>query len=329
MSDATVESKPKRVIKGVRPMTTFERRFQKGAVLFITIVPMLGLAAAVWFLWGNGLAWSDVVAFVVMYLVTTLGVTVGFHRMLTHASFRTSSWLRTSWAVAGSMAVEGPVLTWVADHRRHHAHSDEEGDPHSPHVHEGDGLLAVLGGLWHAHVGWLFKKEASQPERWCADIYADPAIRRVDQLFFPLVAVSYVLPALIGLALTGTWIGAFSAFLWGGLVRMFVLHHVTWSINSICHFFGQRPYESGDESTNNWPLAILSMGESWHNNHHAFPSSAYHGLRWYQVDISAYVIRVMAALRLVRDVKRPSVGAMERKAKSPVERRSRKARVTA
>ncbi|MCW2927247.1 MAG: acyl-CoA desaturase, partial [Thermoleophilia bacterium] len=280
----------------------------------VTLGPVAGLAIAVALLWGRGLAWTDVVAFVVMYVVSILGVTVGFHRMLTHAGFDAKPWVRNAWAALGSLAIEGGPIEWVADHRRHHAHSDEEGDPHSPHVHDDDSMLGTLKGLWHAHIGWMLNRtNDSDPARWCPDLLRLPGIVRINRLFPVFIAVSLALPALIGFVLTGTLLGAFTAFLWGGPVRVLVAHHVTWSTNSICHFFGARPYDSGDHSTNNWLLSIVSMGESWHNNHHAFPSSAVHGLRWYQVDISAMVIRVMERLRLVSNVRTPSAGALERK----------------
>jgi stearoyl-CoA desaturase (delta-9 desaturase) len=221
--------------------------------------------------------------------------------------------VRTAWAALGSLAVEGDPITWVADHRRHHAHSDQEGDPHSPHLHEGTAWGAIKG-FWHAHIGWMLSRtERSDPQRWAPDLLKEPGIVRVSRLFPWFVVLTFALPALIGFALTGTAMGAFTALLWGGAVRVLTLHHVTWSTNSICHVFGTRPFDSGDKSTNNWPLAILSMGESWHNNHHAFPSSAVHGLRWWQVDLTAMVIRGMQAVRLVRNVRTPSLRAIERK----------------
>jgi stearoyl-CoA desaturase (delta-9 desaturase) len=301
----------------VKGLTTFDARRirqQKLSVLALTLGPLVGLGIAVAVLWGHGLATSDVVAFVVMYLVSILGVTVGFHRMLTHAGFDTSPVVRNTWAVLGSLSVEGSPIGWVADHRRHHAHSDQEGDPHSPHLEDEDTLLGTMRGLWHAHVGWmLHRTHDSDPARWAPDLLKLRGIVVISKLFPWFIVATLALPALIGYAITGTAMGAFTGFLWGGPVRLLVAHHVTWSTNSICHFFGSRPYDSGDHSTNNWALSILSMGESWHNNHHAFPSSAVHGLRWWQVDISAMVIRSMQALRLVHNVRTPSAGALARK----------------
>ncbi|MCB0878446.1 MAG: acyl-CoA desaturase [Thermoleophilia bacterium] len=284
-------------------------------MLLVTLGPLAALAIAMFLLWGHGLSGADVVAFVSLYCVSLLGVTVGYHRQLTHAGFESRAWVRNAWAMAGSLAVEGGPVDWVADHRRHHAHSDKEGDPHSPHLHEQDTFVGQLKGFWHAHAGWMIHKDHdSDPERWAPDMLRLPGIVRINRLFPLFIVLSLVvIPGAIGLALTGTWIGMFSAMLWGGPIRMMVGHHVTWSTNSICHVFGRRDFESDDLSTNNWALSLLSFGESWHNNHHAFPSSAVHGLRWWQVDLSALVIRAMEQLRLVRDVKVPSARAIERK----------------
>jgi stearoyl-CoA desaturase (delta-9 desaturase) len=324
VDDATSRaSQPRapREVKGLRQFTPARIRRQRIAVLAVTIGPAIGLAVAVAMLWGTALTWSDVVAFAVMYTVSILGVTVGFHRMLTHVGFEARPWVRTTWAALGSLAIEGGPIEWVADHRRHHAHSDSEGDPHSPHLHDDDSFVGQLRGLWHAHVGWMLNRTSdSDPARWAPDLLRMRGIVVVNRLFPLFIVTSFVLPALIGFALTGTAIGAFTAFLWGGPVRVLVAHHVTWSTNSICHTFGSRDYESGDLSTNNWVLSLLSFGESWHNNHHAFPSSAVHGLHWWQVDVSALVIRGMERIGLVRDVKVPSRRALERKriARGPV-----------
>jgi stearoyl-CoA desaturase (delta-9 desaturase) len=310
----TSPPRPMREVKGLMHFTPSRIRMQKLAVLAVTIGPLAGLAIAMAVLWGHGLAWSDVVAFVVMYTVSILGVTVGFHRMLTHAGFDAPPWVRNTWSVLGSLAVEGDPINWVADHRRHHAHSDQEGDPHSPHL-DGEGFWGTVKGLWHAHIGWMLNRtEKSDPARWAPDLLRQPGTVRISRLFPWFIVVSFALPALIGFALTGTWMGAFTGFLWGGPVRVLVAHHITWSTNSICHYFGTRPFDSGDHSTNNWLLAIVSFGESWHNNHHAFPSSAVHGLRWWQIDITAMVIRTMEKVRLIRNVRTPSPGAIARKA---------------
>jgi stearoyl-CoA desaturase (delta-9 desaturase) len=290
-------------IPGVKVLEPREATFQRRIVLIVTILPFLGFLAAVWTLWGTGLSALDAVLFVVFYFGTGLGVTVGFHRLFTHQSFDAPPKVRAGLAIAGSMAIQGPVIRWVADHRRHHAFADKPGDPHSPHLDEGPGIRGVAKGLWHAHIGWFFDDEQTSARRWAPDMVKDPVMRRIDSLFPLWVLISFAAPPVIGFALTGTLGGAISAFLWGSLARIFFLHHVTWSVNSICHFYGKRPYESDDFSTNNWPLAIVSMGESWHNNHHAFPTSAVHGLEPRQVDMTAGVIRLLQKLNLARDVK--------------------------
>jgi stearoyl-CoA desaturase (Delta-9 desaturase) len=290
-------------VPGVRLMDAKMARLQKRLVLVVTVLPFLGLIAAVWTLWGAGLSGLDAALFGTMYLVAGFGVTVGFHRLFTHQSFQTKPWVRSVLAIAGSMAVQGPVIRWVADHRRHHAFSDQPGDPHSPHLDEGPGIRGVLRGLGHAHMGWLFSDEQTSARRWAPDMVKDPAMRWIDRWFPMWVVISFAFAPAVGFAITGTAHGAFTAFLWGSLVRIFMLHHVTWSVNSICHFYGDRPYQTTDFSTNNWLLSLVSFGESWHNNHHAFPTSAIHGLKPYQIDITAGFIRSLSFLGLAWDLK--------------------------
>jgi stearoyl-CoA desaturase (Delta-9 desaturase) len=279
-------------------------RFLTGA---ITVLPMLALGVVGWQVWGGLLHWHDLVVFLIVYAITGLGVTVGFHRLLTHRGFDTSPFMRGAFAAAGSMAVEGPVISWVADHRKHHAFSDEEGDPHSPHVDHGVGIKGKLRGLFHAHVGWLFvHTQRGKKERYAPDLIADPVVSWVNKTFFMWVVVSLLLPMGLGYLLGGTLAAALTGLLWGGAVRMLVLHHVTYSINSLCHVFGKRAYETGDESRNLAWLAPLSMGEAWHNNHHAFPTSAVHGIGRWQLDISAIVIGILEKVGLVWNVVRVS-----------------------
>jgi stearoyl-CoA desaturase (delta-9 desaturase) len=294
---------PAPAVPGVRPLPPKVARLQRRLVLVVTIVPFIGFLVAVWSLWGTGLTVLDASLFLTMYVFTGLGVTVGFHRYFTHQGFEAPRWLRATLAIAGSMAIQGPVIRWVADHRRHHAFSDQPGDPHSPHLDEGPGVKGVLKGLWHAHIGWFFDEEQTSARRWAPDLVKDPVMRKIDSLFPLWALLSFALPPAVGFAVTGTFGGAVSAFLWGSLARIFFLHHVTWSVNSICHFYGKRPYETTDHSTNNWLLAIVSFGESWHNNHHAFPTSAVHGIEKGQFDITGVVIRFLQKLRLARDVK--------------------------
>ncbi len=290
-------------VPGVYPLAPRTARLQRRLVLLVTILPFIGVIAAVWTLWGTGLTALDAGIFLAFYCFTGLGVTVGFHRLFTHQSFEAKPWVRNTLAIAGSMAVQGPVIRWVADHRRHHAFSDRPGDPHSPHLDEGPGVKGVLKGLWHAHIGWFFDDEQTSAKRWAPDLVKEPALRRIDALFPLWTILSFGLPAVAGFVFTGTLWGAVTAYLWGGLGRIFLLHHVTWSVNSICHFYGNRPYRSDDHSTNNWILSIISFGESWHNNHHAFPTSAVHGLEKHQIDPSGGLIRLLEKLRLVRNVK--------------------------
>ena len=271
----------------------------------VTALPVLGLGLVGWQLWGSALGWSDVIVFLIMYVITGLGVTVGFHRLLTHRSFKTSAPVRAVLAIFGSMAIEGPVISWVADHRKHHQYSDKEGDPHSPHVDHGHGLRGALRGLVHAHIGWLFIHTArGRKTRYAPDLLKDPVIVWVNQYFFVWAVAGLVIPFGLGVAIGGTILDGFTGMLWGGLVRTLVLHHVTYSINSLCHFFGRRKFETEDHSRNLAWLAPLSFGESWHNGHHAFPTSARHGLGRFEIDIAAAVIFVLEKTRLAWDVVR-------------------------
>ena len=273
----------------------------------VTVLPILGLGLVCWQLWERALHWHDVVVFLIVYAATGLGITVGFHRLLTHRSFKTKRWLRATFAALGSAAVEGPVISWVSDHRKHHVYADREGDPHSPHVDHGVGWRGALRGLLHAHVGWLFiHTQRGAKERFAPDLIDDPAIRFVDRTFVLWVALGLLVPFGLGYALGGSWLTGLTGLLWGGLVRMLVLHHVTFSINSLCHFFGRRRFDTDDHSRNLLWLAPLSFGESWHNNHHAFPTSARHGLRPWELDLSAMLIRGLESVGLAWDVVRVS-----------------------
>jgi stearoyl-CoA desaturase (delta-9 desaturase) len=274
------------------------------ALWVFVVVPLVAAAVAVPVAWGWGMSALDVTMAVVAYLVSGFGVTAGFHRYLTHGSFKTGRALRIAFALAGSLAVEGSPTQWVADHRRHHAFADRDGDPHSPWRY-GTTVTALLRGLFHAHLGWMFSRETSNRARFAPDLLADRDLRVIDRLFLPLVVVSLFLPAVIGGLVTGSWAGALSGFFWAGLVRMALLHHVTWSVNSICHVVGERPFTSKDKATNFWPLAILSFGESWHNSHHADPTGARHGVLRGQIDPSARLIWILEKLGWVRDVRWP------------------------
>jgi stearoyl-CoA desaturase (Delta-9 desaturase) len=282
-------------------MTRPEKIVNLGAV----IVPFVAVLAAVMLLWNSLVSTADLLIMLGMYLLTAISVTVGFHRLLTHRSFATKKPLEYAFAGLGSMAVQGPVIAWVADHRKHHAHTDKEGDPHSPHVGHGEGVGAVLRGLWHAHVGWLMSEQGRADwKRYAPDLYEDPGMRWINRNFLPLLLLGLALPAGAGFLITGTLAGAATGLLWGGLVRVFFVHHITWSVNSVCHFLGSRRFETDDESTNVFWLALPSLGESWHHNHHAFPRSAEHGLRRWELDPSALVIRALERVGLAWNVVR-------------------------
>jgi stearoyl-CoA desaturase (Delta-9 desaturase) len=282
-------------------MTRTERAVNIGAV----VVPFAAVVAAIPLLWNSLVSPADLVIALVMYLVTAVGITVGYHRLLTHRSFQTSKPLEYVFAVLGSMAVQGPVISWVADHRKHHAHTDEEGDPHSPHVGHGDGVGGVLAGLWHAHTGWLLSTQGRADwKRYARDLYEDRGMRLISRRFPLLVLAGLALPALAGYLVSGTLAGAATGLLWGGLVRVFFVHHVTWSVNSVCHFLGSRRFDTDDHSTNVFWLAVPSLGESWHHNHHAFPRSAVHGLSRWELDPSALMIAAMERLGIAWNVVR-------------------------
>jgi stearoyl-CoA desaturase (delta-9 desaturase) len=284
-------------------MTHTMTRTTKLANLGAVVVPFLATLAAILLFWNRVVSGTDLAILAAMYVLTAAGITVGFHRMLTHRSFRTHKPTEYLFAIVGSMAVQGSVIPWVADHRKHHAHTDVEGDPHSPHVGHGDGLGGVLGGLWHAHTGWLLSEQGRADwKRYAPDLYEDQGMRRINRYFVPLVLLGLAIPTLAGYLLTGTLLGAATGLLWGGLVRIFFVHHITWSVNSVCHFLGSRRFDVEDQSTNVFWLALPSLGESWHHNHHAFPRSAVHGLRRWELDPSALLIAAMEKVGLAWNV---------------------------
>lgn len=275
-------------------------------VTFLAItIPLLGVIAAPFFLWGWGFGWTDLGLLLGMYVLTALGITVGFHRLFVHRSFETYMWVKFLWAILGSMAVQGPMFKWVAMHRRHHQHSDTPDDPHTPHGH-GGGILGLVRGVWHSHIGWFFEADPPELERYVKDLSSSRALRVADALFPLWVILGLFLPAVLGGVITLSWAGVWTGLIWGGLVRLFLVHHVTWSVNSACHLWGFRPFRSDDESRNNFVFGILALGEGWHNTHHAFPTSARHGLRWWEIDVSYWVIRILAWLRLAWNLKLPT-----------------------
>ena len=283
-------------------------RLHKTGNLIGVAVPPLCVVAAIVLLWNHAIGPLELGIMAGLYVITALGITLGYHRMFTHRAFESSRAFRAIVAVLGSMAVEGSVITWVADHRKHHAFTDIEGDPHSPHL-AGPGFVGAIKGLWHAHIGWLFETVGTaERERFAPDLLKDGALRVVDKLFFLWVALGLMIPFALGWIVGGGLGTALTALLWGGLVRVFLLHHVTWSINSVCHFVGRRRFEVEDESRNVFWLAPFSMGEAWHHNHHAFPTSAFHGLRFWErvADPTGLVIALLERMGLVWNVVRVS-----------------------
>jgi stearoyl-CoA desaturase (delta-9 desaturase) len=285
------------------------RRLARRVALVTVVLPFFGVVGAIILLWGKGVGWLELSLLAVMYAATITGIGVGFHRYVTHRAFQTNNALKTVLVILGSMAAEGPVLFWAATHRRHHSFSDREGDPHSPHLH-GDGALNSLRGFWHAHTRWMLSPEMTGLGYYTPDLLRDPVIFKLNQLYFVWVLAGLLLPAIVEGLWRRSWAGALYGLLWGGLVRIFMVHHASWSINSICHLYGSRPYQNRDRSSNNFLMALLSFGEGWHNNHHAFPSSAMHGLRWWEIDFSAYIIRTLEKLGLAWNVKRPAAKAI-------------------
>jgi stearoyl-CoA desaturase (delta-9 desaturase) len=271
-------------------------RLKQAILLFFVVVPLLGTAYAMYTLWNSWISWTELALFFGLYLATGLGVTIGFHRLLTHHSFEVGPVIKATFIILGSMAVQGRAIDWAANHLKHHALSDQEGDPHSP-----------LEGFFHAHIGWIFTAPAADRQRYGKKLMNDPIISFIDRTFLLWVGLGLVIPYLIA-----GWDG----LLWGGLVRIAVVNHVTWAVNSVCHTFGERPFDIKDESRNNWIVGLLAFGEGWHHNHHAFPAMAYHGMTWRQFDMSAIVIRLLAKLGLARNVKMPSPELIERRRKT-------------
>ena len=279
-------------------------------------VPAAALAVAGWLAWGGTLRWQDLCVLAIMYTLSGMGVTVGFHRLFTHRSFKTTRTVRALLAVLGSTAVEGPVIEWVPTHRKHHCFSDRPGDPHSPHLDRAAGWRGALRGLAHAHVGWMFRgKDMANPDRYASDLLADRDVRVISRTFPLWVLVGLGVPFGLGAAMTGSLEGALTGLLWGGVVRILLLHHATFSINSLCHFFGRRAFATRDESRNLAWLAPIAFGEAWHNNHHAFPTSARHGLGRRQLDPSAWVITALERCHLAWDVVR--ISPARQRAKQP------------
>ncbi len=280
--------------------------------LLVVVLPFVGLVSAASFWWGRGFSWTELFIFLGMYIATGFGVTVGYHRLFAHRAFQTFRPIKFIFAVLGSMSIEGPLLKWTAIHRSHHRHSDMEEDPHSPNQ-SGNGIKGILVGAWHSHVGWMFKDDPPHLARYVKDLRADKLMTFVSNYFGLWVVLGLLIPTVIGWIVSGTLMGALLGFIWGGLVRTFFVHHVTFSINSVCHLWGTRPFASDDLSRNNFLFGVFALGEGWHNNHHAFPNSARQGLRWWELDISWLLIRAMELVGLVWNVRIPTPEAMAAK----------------
>ena len=285
--------------------------------LFI-IVPLLAVIVAIPIAWGGFVGWSDLFLIAFFWALTAGGITVGFHRYFTHGSFKTNRFMKYALGIAGSLAVQGSLSQWVADHRKHHQFSDDEGDPHSP-WRFGTSKRAVAKGLYWAHIGWLFNEGQTSPEKYAPDIANDPDVQRISRLFPLMVLTTLLAPAVLGGLLTWSWMGVLTGFFWGSLIRIALVHHVTWSINSICHVFGTRPFKSRDLSSNVWWLALPSMGESWHSLHHAEPTAARHGVFKGQIDMSATFIRLLEKTGVATDVRWPKHDRLVRKLNDPAQ----------
>ncbi len=281
--------------------------------LIAVILPLAGLIGGAALMWGWGFGWLYLALWIGGYIVTGLGITVGYHRLFTHKAFDTGPVMTTVLGILGSMAVEGPIIMWAHNHRRHHQYSDKPGDVHSPHLHD-EGLKGWLQGAWHSHVGWLFDRPEPDGKEYVRDLVKQPLVRMLSKTFVLWVFVGLFLPAGIAFAIEQTWQSALLGFLWGGLARIFLVHHITWSVNSVCHIWGRREFRTQDHSRNNTIFGVLALGEGWHNNHHAFPTSARHGLRWWQFDLSWVVIRTMMFLGLATNVRLPDSERMAAKA---------------
>jgi stearoyl-CoA desaturase (delta-9 desaturase) len=321
-STSTSSTAPRESTSRGAPDASAEADLQLGAVrrsinIAAVVIPPIALIVGIVLGWHHVLDWRDLVMMVAFYVLSILGVTVGFHRLLTHRAFAAHRVTQYTLAVLGSLAVQGPVIKWVADHRKHHAFSDQDGDPHSPHTNRGPGVLGAIRGLWHAHVGWLFTSVGlADGRRYARELVEDPIMRAINRSFGAFVVLTLLLPFGIGWLYSGTFTGALWALVWAGLVRVFFIHHATWSVNSLCHFFGRRRFQTTDESRNVALLALPTLGEAWHNNHHAFPRSAFHGLRWWEFDVSGLVIRGMEAVGLAWNVVRIDPARQQEKAVS-------------
>ncbi len=273
-------------------------------VLTAPFLGFVGAVAAIIF-WEHGVSWLDVALLVGMHVITILGITVGYHRLFAHRTFRAAPVLRALLGIAGCMSAQGTITSWVSHHRQHHLYSDASGDIHSPHVQEEGFLPEWIKGFWNSHIGWMFKtKHWNDPFPYVNDLMQDPIVQTIDRFYGVWLLLSFLIPMAMGGAVTGSWAGALQGLIWGGAVRFMLSFQSTFCVNSLCHLWGSQPYETGDYSRNNALVSFLTLGEGWHNNHHAFPYSAQFGLNWWQVDTGWWFIVVAERLGLARDVKR-------------------------
>ena len=318
MATATEAVQP-RSLRGAARASRDAQVMERRIAFRVVVIPFLALLFGAFLLLRSAVGRIELLLLFGMYWVSHIGIGLGYHRHFSHRSFQTTRPIKAIFAIMGSMAAQGPVVQWAATHRRHHNFSDHEGDPHSPHLHE-PGFINTMRGVWHAHTGWMFETEVYDWVLYVPELVKDRMLMKLNRLYFVWVLLGLAIPTALGYWLIGGWRGAVDGFLWGGLIRIALGHHSTWSVNSICHLFGKRPYRSNDYSRNNPIMGILVFGDGWHNNHHAFPSSAFHGLRWWQVDFHAYVIRTLALFTWAWDVKRPSAAALKQKSMANPER---------
>jgi stearoyl-CoA desaturase (delta-9 desaturase) len=289
------------------------QKVQRRFAIATIIIPLIGTLISLKFAWDFGISALELELLLVFWFLTMVGgITVGFHRLLSHCAFKTHPSIRVALAILGSMAAQGPVINWVSNHRRHHQYSDQIGDTHSPHLYQGE-YWGKLKGMWHSHIDWMLNGELTNSTVFAKDLLQDPVMKKVNQQYLAFVFLGLLIPAILGGIFSRTWIGIWQGLLWGGLVRIFLVHHFTWTINSITHLFGSRPFNTSEQSTNNVWLAIPTGGEAWHNNHHAFPHSAEFGLQWWQIDLGYWFIRTLEVLGLAWDVKVPTLGMIEAK----------------
>lgn len=288
------------------------RLIEKIVTLFFILTPVIGVLLAVYQAWGSYVSFFDLVLLLTFYMITGLGITVGFHRLFTHQSFDARPWVRCAFGIFGAMAIQGRLIEWCGRHADHHHQSDRPGDPHSP-LKYGEGAWAVLKGFFFAHIGWIISVRQPEENSCTRRLREDSVALFIDRHIILWGAIGFLVPALLGALFSGTWQGAWRGFLWGGLVRMFVVQHVTWAVNSYCHIFGKKYFKTGDNSRNSFIFAFLAFGEGNHDCHHAFQSSAQHGLFWWQPDLSFRTIQILEKLRLVWNVKRPSLAQIQAK----------------